>query len=347
MLRIRPIDMDDHALLQTVATESGTGFTSLPNDTDLLAQKIERSVEALRGPAEKPLPVTYLFVMEETDTGEVLGTCGVTAAVGLDAPWYHYHIGTIVHASHQFNIHNEFQTLYLCNDYTGSSELCSLFLRPDYRGRGGGGLLSRSRFLFMAEHPQRFADRIIAEMRGFTDQHDSNPFWEGLGQHFFSMQYQQADFLTGSGNKVVIAELMPKHPIYIHLLPEEAQAVIGRVHPNTEPACRLLRSEGFRYENYVDIFDAGPTLAARPDEVRAIRRSRRAEVVIDTAPVPPDARDFLISNTRCQGFRCTQARLNPSLNRVRISPELATCLEVDAGETVRLVSLPARSGAGG
>jgi arginine N-succinyltransferase len=146
---------------------------------------------------------------------------------------------------------------------------------------------------------------------------------------------------------VVIAELMPKHPIYIHLLPEEAQAVIGRVHPNTEPACRLLQSEGFRYENYVDIFDAGPTLAARPNEVRAIRRSRRAEVVIDTAPVPPDARDFLISNTRCQGFRCTQARLNPSLNRVRVSPELAACLEVEAGETVRLVSLPAHSGAGG
>ncbi len=347
MLRIRPIDMDDHALLQTVATESGTGFTSLPNDAELLAQKIERSVEALRSTEKKPLPVTYLFVMEETGTGEVLGTCGVTAAVGLDALWYHYHIGTIVHASHQFNIHNEFQTLYLCNDYTGSSELCSLFLRPDYRGRGGGGLLSRSRFLFMAEHSQRFADRIIAEMRGFTDQHDRNPFWEGLGQHFFSMQYQQADFLTGSGNKVVIAELMPKHPIYIHLLPEEAQAVIGRVHPNTEPACRLLQSEGFRYENYVDIFDAGPTLAARPNEVRAIRRSRRAEVVIDTAPVPPDARDFLISNTRCQGFRCTQARLNPSLNRVRVSPELAACLEVEAGETVRLVSLPAHSGAGG
>ncbi|MDP1165421.1 arginine N-succinyltransferase, partial [Klebsiella pneumoniae] len=82
-----------------MATESGTGFTSLPNDSGLLAQKIDRSVDALRSSERKPLPVTYLFVMEDTDSGEVLGTCGVTAAVGLDAPWYHYHIGTIVHAS--------------------------------------------------------------------------------------------------------------------------------------------------------------------------------------------------------------------------------------------------------
>ncbi|MDY6890536.1 MAG: arginine N-succinyltransferase [Pseudomonadota bacterium] len=346
MLRIRPIEMDHLALLKTIAAESGTGFTSLPNDAELLAHKIERSIEALRCPEQKPQPATYLFVMEQTDSGEVLGTCGITAAVGLDAPWYHYHIGTIVHASHQFQIHNEFKTLYLCNDYTGSSELCSLFLRPGFRGRGGGGLLARARFLFMAEHPHRFADRIIAEMRGFTDQHDSNPFWEGLGQHFFSMRYQQADFLTGSGNKVVIAELMPKHPIYIHLLPAQARAVIGQVHPNTEPACHLLRSEGFRYENYVDIFDAGPTLAARPEDVRAIRRSRRVEAVIDPAPAGTKARDYLISNTRCEGFRCTQARLDPGLQRVRISPELAACLEVETGEAVRLVSLPAHSAAG-
>lgn len=340
MLRVRPITAADGDLLKTIAAESGTGFTSLPNDENLLERKIEQSISHLARDAGAPSSVTYLFVLEETDSGEVLGTCGITSAVGLDAPWYHYHIGTIVHASHQLGVYNEFRTLYLCNDYTGSSELCSLYLRPAYRGSGGGGLLSRARFLFMAEHRQRFADRLIAEMRGFTDQHDSNPFWEGLGQHFFSMHYQQADFLTGSGNKVVIAELMPKHPIYIHLLPPEAQAIIGRVHPNTEPACRLLKAQGFRFENYVDIFDAGPTLAARPDEVDAIRRSRRVEVVVNSAPAPEEARTYLVSNTGCTGFRCVQAPLQPTLNRVRLTPALAAALEVETGAQVRLVSLP-------
>ncbi|MBR9827514.1 MAG: arginine N-succinyltransferase [Oceanospirillales bacterium] len=340
MLRVRPITAADSGLLEAIAVESGTGFTSLPDDAALLKHKIEQSIHYLHQAVSTPSPVTYLFVLEDTESGEVLGTCGITSAVGLDAPWYHYHVGTIVHASHQLGIYNEFRTLYLCNDYTGSSELCSLYLRPAHRGGGGGGLLSRSRFLFMAEHRQRFSDRIIAEMRGFTDQHDSNPFWEGLGQHFFSMHYQQADFLTGSGNKVVIAELMPKHPIYIHLLPAEAQAVIGRVHPDTEPACRLLKAQGFRYEHYVDIFDAGPTLAARPDEVDAIRRSRRVEVVIDAVPAPKDARTYLVSNTGCSGFRCIQAALQPTLNKVRLSAEMAAALEVKAGDPVRLVSLP-------
>lgn len=344
MLRVRPITAADAGVLRTIAAESGPGFTSLPANAELLARKIAQSSEHLARDDSLPLPVTYLFVLEDSDSGEVLGTSGITAAVGLDVPWYHYHIGTIVHASHQLGIRNEFRTLYLCNDYTGSSELCSLYLRPACRGSGGGGLLSRARFLFMAEHRRRFADRIIAEMRGFTDQHDSNPFWEGLGQHFFSMHYQQADFLTGSGNKVVIAELMPKHPIYIHLLPPDAQAVIGQVHPGTEPACRLLRAQGFRFENYVDIFDAGPTLAARPDEVDAIRRSRRVEVVIDPAPVPADARQHLIANTRSLGFRCVQAALQPTLTRVRLTPDLAAALEVEAGDPVRLVSLPPTGG---
>lgn len=340
MLRVRPITLADCDLLKAIAVESGTGFTSLPDDECLLEHKVKQSVTHLAHKAEGPSSVTYLFVLEETKNGEVLGTCGITSAVGLDEPWYHYHVGTIVHASHQLGIYNEFRTLYLCNDYTGSSELCSLYLRPAYRGCGGGGLLSRARFLFMAEHRQRFADRIIAEMRGFTDQHDSNPFWEGLGQHFFSMHYQQADFLTGSGNKVVIAELMPRHPIYIHLLPAEAQAVIGRVHPNTEPACRLLKTQGFRYEHYVDIFDAGPTLAARPDEVDAIRRSRRVDVVVDAAPVPEEARTYLVSNTGCADFRCLQAPLQPTLNKVRLTPELADALTVKTGDPVRLVGLP-------
>ncbi|MBP0047146.1 arginine N-succinyltransferase [Marinobacterium sp. AK62] len=343
MLRVRPIRAGDAGLLQQISREAGPGFTSLPDNPELLNTKLRQSIDAFERTHE-PAPVTYLFVLEDTETGEVMGTSGVTAAVGLDAPWYHYHIGTIVHASHELGIYNEFRTLYLCNDYTGSSELCSLFLRPDSRGSGGGGLLSRARFLFMAQHPERFADRVIAEMRGFTDHDDSNPFWEGLGQHFFSMHYRKADFLTGSGNKVVIAELMPRHPIYIHLLPEAAQAVIGEVHPNTRPACQLLKSQGFRYENYVDIFDAGPTLAARPEEIHAIARSRCVEVVIDSTPPPASARPFLISNTQCEHFRCTQARVQPNLKRVHLLPEVAACLDVSAGDQVRLVSLPAAAG---
>lgn len=54
--------------------------------------------------------------------------------------------------------------------------------------------------------------------------------------------------------------------------------MIGEVHPQTAPARAVLEKEGFRYRNYVDIFDGGPTLECDIDRVRAIRKSRLVTV---------------------------------------------------------------------
>ncbi|SEG78791.1 arginine N-succinyltransferase [Marinobacterium lutimaris] len=339
MFIIRPIRHTDLEVLLEIARESGPGFTSLPADAEFLANKIRQSVETLSRSDAAPGPETYLFVLEDSDSGEIAGTCGITAAVGLDMPFYHYHLGTVVHSSRELGVYNEFKTLNLCNDYTGSSELCTLYMRPKYRHSGQGTLLSKSRFLFMAEHSGRFDDRVIAEMRGFTDEQHTNPFWEGLGRRFFSMDYDQADHLTGAGNKVFIAELMPKHSIYIHLLPEDAQEVIGKVHPNTEPACKMLRREGFRFENYIDIFDAGPTLAARQGDIRAINKSRRARVIVDDSPPPDGARRHLVANTLTTGFRCLMTPLSPERKTLRLSAEQAAALSLQEGDEARLLRL--------
>lgn len=340
MFVIRPIENKDRELLHRIAVESGPGFTSLPDNPELLAEKIEGSVTTLSNPDAGPGPETYLFVLEDNESGEVIGTCGITSAVGLDTPFYHYHLSTVVHSSRELGVYNEFKTLNLCNDYTGSSELCTLYLRPQYRRGGAGTLLSKCRFLFIAEHPKRFSSRVIAEMRGFTDPQHTNPFWEGLGRHFFSMDYDKADYLTGAGNKVFIAELMPKHSIYIHLLPKDAQEVIGRVHPNTEAAYKMLEREGFRFESYIDIFDAGPTLAARQRDIRAITQSRRLRVSIeDQQEQPEGAQRYLIANTRTTGFRCTVAMLKPNRSQITLSSTLATALNVGDGDQVRAVVL--------
>ena len=339
MFVIRPIQHRDLEVLLQIAHESGPGFTSLPGDADFLASKIRQSVETLGRSNAAPGPETYLFVLEHSDSGEIAGTCGITAAVGLDMPFYHYHVGTLVHSSRELGVYNEFKTLNLCNDYTGSSELCTLYMRPKYRHSGQGALLSKSRFLFMAEHASRFDDRVIAEMRGFTDERHTNPFWEGLGRRFFSMDYDRADYLTGAGNKVFIAEVMPKHSIYIHLLPEDAQEVIGKVHPNTEPACKMLQREGFRFENYIDIFDAGPTLAARQENIRAINKSRRVRVVVDESVPPDGARRHLIANTQTIGFRCLMAPLSPDRRTVQLTAQQASSLCLQEGDEARLLRL--------
>ncbi len=334
---IRPIASTDLELLHQIAIDSGPGFTSLPANRELLQQKITASQESLNKAVQHPKGESYLFVMEEGLSGNVIGVCGIEAAVGLREPFYHFRIGTVVHASRELGVHNTFQTLYLCNDYTGSSEVCTLYLEPEFRHSNNGALLSKSRFMFMAQFPGRFTDKVIAEMRGVSNADSRSPFWDGLGRHFFSMEFSQADYLTGIGNKVFIAELMPKHSIYIHLLPESAQQVIGQVHQNTAPAKRMLESEGFRYENYVDIFDAGPTLACNLPDIRAIAESHYAKVHI--GPAQEHNLAYLVSNTQLQNFRCTMVPFGPSEGQITLPAEVAHLLQVDQGDDVRVVEL--------
>ncbi|MFC6670405.1 arginine N-succinyltransferase [Marinobacterium aestuariivivens] len=341
MIIIRPIRETDVEVLRTIARESGPGFTSLPDNPELLEAKIARTRKALAAEARLDGSQGYLFVAEDLATGRVVGTCGIETAVGLNEPWYHYRIGTVVHASRELDVYNAFRTLDLCNDYTGCAEVCTLYLAPDYRKGSNGNLLSKSRFMFMAEFPERFAERVIAEMRGYSDDQGRSPFWDGLGRHFFSMEYSEADYLTGSGNKVFIAELMPKHTIYQHLLPEAAQRVIGQVHRNTEPARRMLENEGFRFEGYVDIFDAGPTVATRLGDIRSVRDSRYVKARVSDTP-PRGETLYLVSNTALAEFRCTVAPLLPEASSVQIGGELAEALQVGSGDPLRIVPLKAR-----
>lgn len=352
MYYIRPIEKNDLEALHNIALESGPGFTSLPENTDLLREKINRSIDSLKQKTTPSQSGSYLFVLVDHTSNKVVGTTGIEAAVGLSEPWYHYRVGTMVHASRELNIHHQFKTLYLCNDYTGCSEVCTLYLQPNHRHSQNGSLLSKSRFLFMAEQPQRFSKRVIAEMRGYSDEQGRSPFWEGLGRKFFAMDYSEADYLTGSGNKVFIAELMPKYSIYIHLLPDEAQEVIGKVHANTEPARALLESEGFRFENYVDIFDAGPTITAPLEKIRAIRDSRyvtlhineklAANTLEDSISTLPPTQPYLLSNTQTTQFRCCLSTALERKNVTEISPETAEVLQLNEGDTMRLVELKGR-----
>lgn len=277
MMVIRPVERSDVSALMQLASKTGGGLTSLPANEATLSARIERAIKTWQGELPKS-EQGYVFVLEDSETGTVAGICAIEVAVGLNDPWNNYRVGTLVHASKELNVYNALPTLFLSNDHTGSSELCTLFLDPDWRKEGNGYLLSKSRFMFMAAFRDKFNDKVVAEMRGVIDEHGYSPFWQSLGKRFFSMDFSRADFLCGTGQKAFIAELMPKHPIYTHFLSQEAQDVIGQVHPQTAPARAVLEKEGFRYRNYIDIFDGGPTLECDIDRVRAIRKSRLVEV---------------------------------------------------------------------
>ena len=189
--------------------------------------------------------------------------------------------------------------------------------------------------------PELFSRTVIAEMRGYCDENDMSPFWEALGRHFFAVDFMEADRHVSS-DKAVIAELMPRHPIYTNLLPEEAQKVIGTTHESTTPARRLLESEGFRYTGYVDIFDAGPLLESRVQDIRAVRDSRLYKARIVENPTT-DERLWLMANTEFKGFRCTSGSLSfEGFEFVNISQEQADALNIRDGEQLRVVPLNAQ-----
>jgi arginine N-succinyltransferase len=218
--------------------------------------------------------------------------------------------------------------------------LCSLYLRPEFRAGGAGHLLSKSRFLFMASFPQRFADKVIAEMRGVSNEQGRSPFWEGLGRHFFSIEYGAAEHVVGAGNKSIIAELMPHHPIYTMLLPREAQEVIGKVHPQTAPALRLLEQENFRYQGYIDIFDGGPTVEAPLHEIRSVKRSIVLPVRISDEPHDGEqGTRCLVANTQLHDYRCATATLYWEGQAIGIPSDLATGLRLRQGDPMRMVAL--------
>jgi arginine N-succinyltransferase len=336
MLVVRAIEPKDLDGLLALANDVGGGMTTLKADRGMLGRRVEIACASF---AETIAPEQrdYMFVLEDLERDRLAGVCAIKAAVGLDEPFYNYRIGTLVHSSKELGVFSRMDTLYLSNDLTGCSELCSLFLHPDYRAGHNGKLLSKSRLLFIAQFPDLFAPKLIAEMRGFLRDDGRSPFWDSLGQHFFKMEFERADDLTTLGKKSFIAELMPRHPLYIDYLPQEARDVVGLVHTATAPARRLLETEGMYYEGYVDIFDAGPVLQARIRELRALRDSRLTQVVgggSATNVVP-----LMAANTHLKEFRVIAADTLVGEGGIALTGKQRKALRLADGELVRTLTL--------
>jgi arginine N-succinyltransferase len=342
MLVVRAITALDLDALLEMARQVGTGMTTLKPDRVMLGDRIAVAVASF-AQAIAPEKRDYMFVMEDTATGRMAGVCAIKGAIGLAEPFYNYRIGTLVHSSRELDIFTRMETLYLSNDLTGSTELCSLFLHPDYRVGHNGKWLSKSRFLFIAQFPHLFTEKLIAEMRGFQAEDGSSPFYEGLGRHFFKMDFEHVDDLTALGKKSFIAELMPRQPLYVAYLPEEARAVIGKVHRSTAPARRLLEQEGMHFEGYIDIFDAGPVLQGRVSELRAVRDS--ALVTAAEGAPAAESEQTLISNTVLQDFRMIVAQSTPSAGAVALSAAQLELLHCAHGDQLRTLPLNVRKNA--
>ncbi len=333
---IRPIHSDDLDQLEQLAIESGLGMTNLPADRALLETRIQTSMDSMAQEVAEPGEESYLFVLEDTASNRVVGTSGIIASVGRSRPFYSFKLLHLPHTSQEVYKYQPVSVLQMVNEYRGATEIATLFLSGDSRKDGNGRLLSRFRFLVMAEFPQRFDSLVMAEMRGVSDDQGRSVFWDNLGRHFLDMDFSKADFLSSLGKYQFIADLMPKSPIYICLLPSEARAVIGVTHPATQPALKLLQREGFAFEGCVDVFDAGPTIHCRREQIRTVRDSGRT--LLGKVVEHIDAMDFIVCTTRLDGFRaCKCPLLVDTHGELHITQEAAKALQVQPGEPLRYI----------
>lgn len=338
MLRVRPVREEDHAEILQLARIAGVGMSSLPQDAEVLRSKITNAVRSFKGGEDAPRERNFLFVLEDMQEKRLAGTTGIVDHVGLTRPFYSYKLSTITQASPPLGVYSQQQVLHMVNDYTGASEIGSLFLHPDYRrdgfGRGWGKFLSRSRYLMLAEFPEFFSEIVISEVRGVQDESGDSPFYDNLARHFFKMDFKKADFIYATQGGQFIADLMPRYPIYVNLLPQTAQDVIGVPFSASRPAMQLLKTEGFRYEGYVDLFDAGPTVQAERAEIRTVRESRKSLVVALEEGVDGS---YMICNTLEHNFTVAHGGLEHGNGGVIIAPQLAEAIGVSVGDKVRYV----------
>lgn len=332
MMLFRPVRQDDLDDIIRLASRAGVGMTSLPNDPARLAARIQRSVETFAGKLPRGQQ-GFLFVLEDTRLARVVGVSAIEVAVGLDEPFYNFRLQRTVRASKELGVYKNQELLNLSYDHTGHSELCTLFLDPEYQKNRNGLFLSKARFLFIAAFRELFSPHLFAELRGRSDEQGNSPFWDALGHHFFDIPFADADRLTGTGMKTFIAELMPAYPIYVSLLPNDAREAIGQVHANTSPARTILEKEGFSWRGSVDIFDAGPVLEAETDAIRAISESQYIPAMqLMTERSTP----LIVANNQFEQFRAVLISPDdqPQLNQAALD-----ALAVNETDRVHAVTL--------
>lgn len=326
---------DDLDWLIEVAHHVGIGFTSIQNNKEYLAKRVDTVVKSFGAqlPSQQRI---YIFVRENSD-GQRVGISGIDIDVGYRDIFYNYQISSVTQSNKRLNISMEHHIIRIVNNYQYASELVSFWVHPDFRDKHVGKSLSLSRLLFVAEFPEWFGAEIIAEIRGLCDENGISPFWEAVGRKFFDMDFKRADYLS-SLSKQFIGDLVSREPIYIDLLPQSAQEVIGIPHPESEPAMHILMQQGFKFAKHIDVFDGGPLISAHLDQIKTITSSKLVKLSKVVNKLPADTQALLF-NARLDAAITVGAFDLDANGEIILSKDTAEILKVSAGDPLRYYKL--------
>lgn len=336
MLTIRPARYADLDALAALAAGVPAADVSLPTETRELERLLTRSGDAFAADIDFPGEEEYLLVAldgAETLVGAIL----LIAAAGHPGADYSFRNETIVHASHELGVNHRIYALTLSHELSGFT-----LLRPPVTVAGAHAMrieraLLQAALCFIAENPARFAEDLIAPLPGIVDERGESPFWSAVGSKFFGVSYREAERLALGKDRSFMAELMPHYPIYVPLLPESAQTVLGQTRGEFMTAYGLLTDEGFEGERYVDVFDGGPVFYVKRELARTVHSARVCALRIVPTP-PPDAAECLLTNREVRHFRAVWAMAGTDADgAVTASEDVAARLELIDQDEVRCV----------
>lgn len=335
---LRPIKLKDLNQLKQITQEMSSPIASLPNDKKLLKSRIELSLRSFKKTVSQPSREYYLFVLEDLVNKKIVGTSAISARVGGQNFFFAYKIQKETFSYPPLNISKSVDVLHFKKIAKGPSELCSLYLTEELRNQHLGKLLSFGRCFFISTFNKRFTTEIVANLKGFRDQESRSPFWKALGKVFFGMSLAAVDTMKSFGHKSFIRALMPRHPIYIPLLPPEAQDSISTVAEDTQPALHLLEKQGFKKGEWVDIFDAGPFVKAKQNEIKLIQNMNSG--IIENIVATPNNKklpEYMIANSLIDFRACLGDIVQLSNGNIQINSNIAEILNVKIGDSVSYV----------
>lgn len=258
-VKVRPVRADDCQEIFELALTAQAGLTTLPKDINLIEKKVQKSVQSFQSNITHPGDEYYMFAMEDLDTERTVGVSAIIASVGQEYPFFAYDL--------------QGDVLIPLAIHDGPTECATLYVHPNYREKGGGRVISLSRFLYIAAHRSRFKETMIAELRGISSKGGKSPFWDDVGRSLYKMSFLEADLLS-SYDKKFIKENFNENTISLKSLSKKAQEVIAKPHKNSEAALYLLLKEGFTLSSQIDIFDAGPKVSSMVNQCRIVRESK-------------------------------------------------------------------------
>lgn len=341
MLYVRPARLADTDAIAQMARNAQPVLHSLPHERTALEARIALSEDSFRADVDFPGEEVYLFVLEDSATGQLLGTSSLIASAGYDEPFYAFRNDALVHASRELRVNRKVHALTMSHELTGKSRLAGFYIDPSLRDEPAAHLMSRARMMYVAMNRRRFTPEVFSLLLGVTDDAGVSPFWEAVGRKFFGRDFKDIELVSGGRSRTFIAEVMPSYPIYVPLLPDAAQRVLGEPDPSALLAYEIHMEEGFEPDRFVDIFDAGPVITTQVDATTSVAGGA-VRVVREVAHAAAGPLHLVASN-RGGEFRCTLATLpRAEAHRPGAAPLDAAAravLDVLDGDVVRAAAL--------